>query len=69
MKEITRITTVQITEIVKEKSEDADFILTEEAKENYKIVLEGGLKSVLGVDNVAVTGIQDFVQDGVKSCV
>jgi len=70
MKEHTRITTVQITEVVKDEQEAIDFVMREDAKEHYKGTLSEELKKLLHVDDVVVTGIQDFVQDGVKeSCV
>ena len=69
MKEHTRITTVQITEVVKDEQEAIDFVMREDAKELYKGTLSEELKKLLHVDDVVVTGIQDFVQEGVESCV
>lgn len=70
MKEHTRITTLQITEVVKDEPEAIDFVMSEAAKNVYASSLCDLMYELLHADNVVVTGIQDFVQDGVKeSCV
>lgn len=59
MKEITRIITVQLTDIAKV---DDDFN-SEETKENVKKNAGGIVKNLLGVDDAVIVDVQDFIQD------
>lgn len=63
MKENTRITTVQITEVERMDDATLNFLTAEETKEHYKHYLAASLKEMLGVDNVVVTDVQDFIRD------
>ena len=63
MKEITRITTVEITEVGVMPEEVADYCTDEKAKESYKSRLKDELKKMLGADDVNVTNVQDFIKD------
>lgn len=58
MSEITRITTIKITEIFKAQSE-ADL----QDKTEYGKELADDVKNIFGVDNVVATDVQDFVKD------
>ena len=63
MKENTRITTIQITEVERISDKMTDYIASDEAKAIYKNNMELSLKKMLGVDDVKVTNVQDFIQD------
>ena len=63
MKENTRITTIQITEVERISDKMTDYIVSDEAKAIYKNNMELSLKKMLGVDDVKVTNVQDFIQD------
>ena len=58
--ENTRITTVRITEIIKDSDDAIQASMTEEAKQTYKDNLRKNLKEMLNVDDVTVDEIQDF---------
>ena len=58
--ENTRITTVRITEIVKDSDDVIQAALTEEAKQTYKENLQKTIKEMLNVDDVVVDNVQDF---------
>ena len=58
MKEITRIITVQITDIAKVNSEKDVHSKEEEAKAVAEMI-----KEELGVDDVVITNVQDFIRD------
>jgi hypothetical protein len=59
MREITRIITVQITDIAM-IGNDFDF---EENRERVKKTCGGVIKELIGVDDVVIVDIQDFVRD------
>ena len=59
MREITRIITVQITDIAK-IDDDFDF---EENRERVRKCAGGVIKELIGVDDAVVVDIQDFVRD------
>lgn len=59
MKEITRITTVQITSI--DVAEDVSNI--EESKERTRKGAADAIKTFLPVDDVVVLNVQDFIRD------
>lgn len=59
MKEITRINTVQITDIAKVE-DDFDFV---ESKERTEKTAGGVIKSLLGCDDAVVVQVQDFIRD------
>ena len=61
MKEITRITTVQITEIVKVPDEKMAG-----DKDAYAKTLAADMKKDYGFDDVLVLSAQDFIRDGQK---
>ena len=64
MKEITRITTVQITHIFSDEPERiADKISSEEEKLRYADHLKKRLDFLLNPDDVNVTNVQVFVRD------
>lgn len=63
MKEVTRITTVRITEIVRDTDKVINAVTTEESKQDYKEELQLLVKSKLGVDDVVVDDVQDFIMD------
>lgn len=58
MKEITRITTVELTSIAK-VNDESELI----AKEELKKCFEKGLKAVANCDDVKVLNMQDFIRD------
>ena len=64
MMENTRITTVRITEIVKDSEEAINAAMTEEAKQTYAENLQKKLKEALNVDDVIVDNVQDFIFEG-----
>lgn len=67
MKEITRVTTVTITEILKESDSVVDILTLEASKQKYKETMYNLLKDALpGVDNVSVERVQDFVNEEVE---
>ena len=59
MKEITRIITVQITDVA-QIDDDFDF---EENRERVRKTAGGVIKGLIGVDDAVVVDIQDFVRD------
>lgn len=59
MREITRIITVQITDIAM-IGNNFDF---EENRERVKKTCGGVIKELIGVDDVVIVDIQDFVRD------
>jgi len=59
MREITRIITVQLTDIAKV---DDDFD-SAETKENVKKNAGGIIKNLLGVDDAVIVEVQDFIRD------
>lgn len=59
MKEITRITTVQITEIAKVE-DDFDFMGSKEL--TYEL-MGGIIKNSLDCDDAVVVNVQDFIRD------
>jgi len=59
MREITRIITVQITDIAKI---DDDFDIAEN-RERVKKTCGGVIKELIGVDDAVIVDIQDFVRD------
>lgn len=59
MKEITRIITVQITDIA-QVDNDSD---SAETKENVRKNAGGIIKNLLGVDDAVVVDVQDFIRD------
>lgn len=59
MKEVTRITTVQITAI--ETGEDISCI--EETRERARKFVPDAIKDMFDVDDVVVLNVQDFVRD------
>lgn len=59
MKEITRITTVQITEIEKVE-DDFDFV---GSKELTQELMGGIIKNSLDCDDAVVVQVQDFIRD------
>lgn len=63
MKEHTRITVVQITEVAKDEQDVVEFAMSDEAKKVYAKSLARALKSMLKVDDVMVVSVQDFVAD------
>ena len=61
MKELTRVTTVQLTEILRVDDEMAARLQgTDDA---YKAYLSGVMRKRLGVDDVVVTNVQDFIRE------
>ncbi len=63
MKEVTRITTLRITEIVRDTDKVINAVTTEESKQDYKEELQALVKSKLGVDDVVIDNVQDFIMD------
>ncbi len=61
-KEVTRITTLRITEIVRDTDEAINATTTDEAKQYYRETLQNTLKT-LGVDDVVVDNVQGFIMD------
>lgn len=59
MKEITRIITVQITDIA-EVEDDFDF---KESKERTRKITADAIKEDYEVDDVVVLDVQDFIRD------
>lgn len=58
MKEITRIVTMEVTQIV--QVEDETEVMSREEAKQY---IETSMKNYAGYDDVLVTNVQDFVRD------
>lgn len=56
MSEITKITTIQITEIFKNQTDLQD-------KTEYGKELAEDIKNIFGADDVVATNVQDFVRE------
>lgn len=64
MKEVTRIITVEITDIVKHVPEDIlNMYMTEESQNILKDALKRELKPCCNFDDVNVVNIQNFIRD------
>lgn len=64
MKEITRITTIQIAEIIEDSDKGIDYMTSEDGKAKYAENLHHRLGIVLSADDVQVTNVQCFVREG-----
>jgi hypothetical protein len=60
MAEITRIITLEITEVIEPRDTEYDDIPT---KEEAKKTLRDDLMRTFGFDDVVITNIQDFIRD------
>lgn len=63
MKEHTRITVVQITQVAREEQDVVDFITSKDAKDLYKKSMASAIKQYLQADDVVMLSVQDFVAD------
>ena len=63
MKELTRITTVQITKIIKDHEKGIDYMTSEGGKAKYAENLQHRLDIFLNADDVNVTDVDVVVRD------
>lgn len=62
IKTVTRITTIKVTNTETVSSEQADRITSKEAQEQWRKILEAGLRADFNADDVHVQ-VQDFIMD------